>query len=213
MTSDSENHAAAPAQRRRGRPSKASTEAGATRQDIIDAAGREFAREGYDATSMRAIAREAGVDPALVRHYFADKAELFATAIAGPMQPELAAQQALLGAPDKIGEYLVRYLITVLDEPESGTRLVRMLHASLGQEFAASMLRHSLMREIMRKVATELGDADAEQRAAFAASQVVGLVVARYGIKVEPLVSLDVEEIVKRIGPVVQWHLMGNPLP
>ena len=91
--------------------------------------------------------------------------------------------------------------------------MIRMLHTALGQEFAARMLRQFIIREVLKRIAKELGDDDSELRASFAATQVVGLVVARYGIKIEPLASASPDEVVNRIGPVVQWHLMGNPLP
>jgi AcrR family transcriptional regulator len=157
---------------------------------------------------MRGIARVAGVDPALVRHYFADKADLFAEAVAAPMRPDRMVQQALEGPRDQIGANLVRYIVMTLDDPAIAKRVIRLMHTALGQEFAARMLRQFIIREVLKRVAKELGDDDAELRASFAATQIVGLVVARYGVRIEPP-----EEVVQRIGPVVQWHLMGNPLP
>lgn len=185
-----------------------------TRALILTAAAAEFAREGYDSTSVRGIARVAGVDPALVRHYFADKADLFAEAVAAPMRPDRMVQQALAGPRDQIGDSLVRYIVTTLDKPAIAKRVIRVMHTALGQEFAARMLRQFIIREVLKRVAKELGDdADAELRASFAATQIVGLVVARYGVRIEPLASASPDEVVQRIGPVVQWHLMGNPLP
>ena len=199
--------------RRRGRPVKADSLADDTRSTIVTAAAAEFSRDGYDATSMRGIARAASVDPALVRHYFSDKADLFAEAIAAPMRPDLMVKQALAGPRDQIGANLVRYIVETLDQPGRSERVIRLLHTALGQEFAARMIRQFVMREVLKRIAKELGDEDSELRASFAATQVVGLVVARYGIRIEPLASASSDEVVARIGPVVQWHLMGNPLP
>ncbi len=213
MASDRESSEAPTAPRRRGRPAKAVSAADNTRETIVAAAAREFSRDGYDATSMRGIARSAGVDPALVRHYFTDKADLFAESIAAPMRPDQLVKRALAGPRDQIGVNLVRYMVETLDVPDTSERIVRMLHTALGQEFAAKMLRQFLIREVLKRIAKELGDDDAELRASFAATQVVGLVVARYGLKVEPLASASAAEVVSRVGPVVQWHLVGNPLP
>lgn len=213
MASESVTNDAPAGPRRRGRPAKAAAAADNTRETIVAAAAQEFSRDGYDATSMRGIARAAAVDPALVRHYFTDKADLFAEAIAAPMRPDRLVKQALAGPRDEIGVNLIRYVVETLDTPGTSDRVVRLLHTALGQEFAARMFRQFIIREVLKRIAKELGDDDAELRASFAASQIVGLVVARYGVKIEPLASAPADEIVRRIGPVVQWHLMGNPLP
>jgi AcrR family transcriptional regulator len=201
------------APRRRGRPAKARAEAEDTRAHILAAAATEFSRDGYEATSMRGVARAAGVDPALVRHYFNDKADLFGEAIAVPMRPDRLVATALRGPRERVGENLVRYIVTTLDDPATSRRVVSMMQTALGQEFAAGMFREFLIREVLKRIATELLDGEAELRASFAASQVVGLVVARYGLRIEPLASATPDEVVARIGPAVQWHLMGNPLP
>jgi len=213
MASERESSDGHTAPRRRGRPAKAVSAADNTRVTIVSAAAAEFSRDGYDRTSMRAIARTAGVDPALVRHYFGDKADLFAEAIAAPMRPDRMVKQALAGPRDQIGVNLVRYMVETLDQPAASERVIRMMHTALGQEFAAKMLRQFIIREVLKRIAKELGDEDSELRASFAATQIVGMVVARYGIKIEPLASASPDEVVNRIGPVVQWHLMGNPLP
>jgi AcrR family transcriptional regulator len=206
----SEGAAAAP--RRRGRPAKARALANDTRATIVAAAAQQFSRDGYDAASMRAIARAAGVDPALVHHYFASKADLFAEAIAAPIRPDQLVRRALAGPRDQIGSNMVRYMVETLDVPGTSDRIVRLMHTALGQEFAATMLRQFIIREVLKRIAKELGDDDAELRASFAATQVVGLMMARYALKIEPLASASPDEVVQRIGPVVQWHLMGNPL-
>jgi AcrR family transcriptional regulator len=207
----SSDSAAAP--RGRGRPAKARAIADDTRTRIVTAAAAEFSRDGYESTSMRGIARAAGVDPALVRHYFTDKADLFAEAVALPMRPDRLVAMALAGSPEQAGENLVRYIVQTMDAPATSRRVVSTLQTALGQEFAAGMFREFLIRDVLKRVASELLDEDAELRASFAASQVVGLVIARYGLRIEPLASASEDEVVARVGPVVQWHLMGNSLP
>ena len=198
--------------RRPGRPRR-SLAKDDTRGLILAAAATIFGRDGYDAASMRGVAREAGVDPALVRHYFADKAELFTESVAAPMRPDRIVAAALAGPRDRIGENLVRTILNALDQPGASTRIIRLMHTALAQEFAATMLRQFVMREILKRIARELGDEDAELRASFAATQVVGLVIARYGLKIEPLASTPSDVVVARIGPVVQWHLLGTEVP
>ena len=199
--------------RRPGRPRRSPAKDD-TRGLILAAAASLFARDGYDAVSMRGVAREAGVDPALVRHYFADKAELFIESIAMPMRPDRIVTAVLAGPREHIGENLVRAIVSTLDQPGTSARVIRLMHTALGQEFAATMLRQFVMREILKRIAKELGDDDAELRASFAATQMVGLVIARYGLKIEPLASTPTDVVVSRIGPVLQWHLLGTvPTP
>ena len=201
------------APRRRGRPAKARAAADDTRTHILTAAAAEFARDGYETTSMRGIARAAGVDPALVRHYFNDKADLFAEAIAVPMRADRLVATALDGPRDQVGASLVRYVVQTLDDPATSQRVVSMMQTALGQEFAAGMFREFIIREVLKRIAAELRVDDAELRASFAATQLIGLVIARYGLRIEPLASASQDEVVARIGPVVQWHLTGNALP
>ena len=162
---------------------------------------------------MRGIARAAGVDPALVRHYFSDKPELFAEAVAVPMRADRLVATALDGPRDQVGASLVRYVVQTLDDPATSQRVVSMMQTALGQEFAAGMFREFIIREVLKRIAAELRVDDAELRASFAATQLIGLVIARYGLRIEPLASASQDEVVARIGPVVQWHLTGNALP
>jgi hypothetical protein len=147
-----------------------------------------------------------------VHHYFDDKAELFAESLHSPLRPDRVLRDVLAGSPDEIGERLVRVLVMTIDEPKARKRIIAILHAALGQEFAATMLRQFLAKEVLGRLAVAVGGADAPERASLAASQIVGLIVARYGVKVEPLASLPVDEVVARVGPVVQWYLTGATL-
>ncbi len=212
MTQTTSHPAAVPAPRRRGRPAKSQGEVDSTRTLIVQAAAEEFGRAGFDATSMRAIAREAGVDPALVRHYFTDKAELFSEAIAAPMRPEQLVRHALDGRPEDMGANLVRYIVSTLDVPGVSDRIVRMMHTAMTQDFAADLFREFLMRAVLTPVARAVSDDDVDQRASFAAAQVIGLVMARYATRIEPLASASTDEVVAQIGPVMQWLLLGGPL-
>jgi AcrR family transcriptional regulator len=181
-----------------------------TRGAIIVAAGAEFASRGYESASMRSIARRAGVDPALVHHYFQDKADLFAESISAPIRPDRIVKEILAGPREKIGENIIRYLLSALDDAAARTRMISLLHTALGQEFAATMLRQFLAREVLRRIADTIGGPDAELRASLAASQIVGLIVVRFGVRIEPLASAPVDVVVAMVGPVIQWHLVGD---
>jgi AcrR family transcriptional regulator len=210
MTTHSDDSARA-TRRPRGRPRKSAGTPVDARTSIVRAAMAEFAARGYDATSLRAIARRAEVDPSLVHHYFDDKADLFAASIEAPVRPDRLAAHILEGPRERIGEGLVRALLTALEEPKARARIVSLIHTALGQEFAATLLRQFLTREVLDRIAATVGGGEAELRASLAASQMVGLIVARYGIRVEPLASASIEQVVARVGPVVQWHLTGIP--
>ncbi|TXK20037.1 helix-turn-helix transcriptional regulator [Homoserinibacter sp. GY 40078] len=175
----------------------------------MDAASAEFLANGYDATSMRAIARRAGVDPALVHHYFDDKASLFAAAVEAPLKPQELVKLALAAPRDRIGETIVRLVVEALDAPAARDRVRQLVRTALGHDFAARMLRQFIVREVLGRIAASLDVPDAELRATLAASQIVGLMVIRAGIRAEPLASAPIDVVVARVGPAVQWHLTG----
>jgi AcrR family transcriptional regulator len=181
------------------------------RSQIIAAATKEFGGSGYDSTSMRAIARRAGVDPALVHHYFDDKAQLFAEAIRSPVRPDQIVREVMRGPRDAVGVNLVTAALTAMESGKAQDRIIGLIRTALGHDFAATMLRQFLMREVIGRIADELGVDDGDMRATAVASQIVGLFVVRYGIKADPLASASIDEVALRIGPVIQWHLTGYP--
>jgi AcrR family transcriptional regulator len=191
---------------RRGRRRKGAADA---RAAILKAASAEFLANGYDDTSLRAIARRAEVDPALVHHYFDDKAALFAEALDAPVSPRDIVQLALAAPRDRIGETVTRAVLEALDSPATRDRMRQLVRTALGHDFAARMLRQFVVREVLHRIAQAVDAPDAEFRATLAASQIVGLVVVRAGIQAEPLASAPIDEVVARIGPVIQWHLTG----
>jgi AcrR family transcriptional regulator len=194
---------------RRGRRKSTNESAGA-RAQIVAAAGAEFAANGYDATSLRAVARRAGVDAALVHHYFADKADLFAATVDVPIRPDRLVAEILRGPRDAIGATIVRSLVTQLDNAPARDAFLALLRTALGHEFAARMLRQFMMREVLGRIASQLDAPDSELRASLAASQIVGLIIARYALKLGALADATPDEVVARVGPVVQWHLLGE---
>lgn len=199
-----------PPGRRRGRPrADARRPEASARADIVKAASKEFAERGYDSASLRAIARRAGVDPALVHHYFENKAELFAETVAAPIRPDRFLQEVLNGPREAAGALIIRYVLEQLGSPQAQTRVVALLRAAIGAGPAARVFKEFLVREVFLTLARAAGGDDAELRADLAASQVVGLMVIRFVLRVEPLASAPVDEVVRRVGPVIQWHLTG----
>jgi len=199
----------APAPRRRGRPSRTQTEAApATRDSILEAAREEFSERGYDKTSVRGIAKAAGVDSALVHHYFGTKEQVFEAAIEGVFAPVLAAPTALGEGPlDGVGERLTRFVFGIWENPTTRTPLLAIVRSAFNNEVAAAVFRRLLAAQLMRRIAQQLDLPDAELRAELAAAQLVGIAILRYVIKLDPLASVDLERIIERVAPVVQGHL------
>jgi len=192
-----------------GRPRKERGGA-STRSAILRAAAEEFGERGYEAASLRAIARRAGVDSALVHHYFDGKADLFAATLEAPLRPDRVLEVVLAGPREAVGESLVRYLLERLDDERSARRMVVILRTVLGGGPGTRMVREFLTREVLAKLAARSAAPDADLRAELAASQLVGLMMARYALRVEPIASAPADDLVRRVGPVVQWHLFGG---
>lgn len=198
-----------PIPRRRGRPPRA--ESGDTRDRILGAAREEFSERGYEKTSVRGIAKAAGVDSALVHHYFGTKEQVFEAAVSVAFAPALAAPDAIAEGPlDTVGERLTRFVLGVWENPATRTPLLAIVRSAVNNDTAAAVFRRLVAAQLLRRIAARLDVPDAELRAELAAAQLVGTAMLRYVIKVEPLASADLERIVARLAPVVQGHLTGE---
>ncbi|MFC9932494.1 TetR family transcriptional regulator [Streptomyces sp. NPDC127190] len=194
------------AARRRGRPPRA--ESADTRDRILTAAREEFSERGYEKTSVRGIAKAAGVDPALVHHYFGTKEQVFEAAVSVVFAPALDAPNALAEGPvDSVGERMTRFVLGVWENPVTRTPLLAVVRSAVNNETAAAVFRRLVATQLMRRIAAQLDLPDAELRAELAAAQLVGTAMMRYVIKLEPLASADLDQIVARLAPVVQHHL------
>jgi len=182
-----------------------------TRAAIVDAARSSFAAKGYDKTSLRGIARDAGVDPALVHHYFAGKAALFAETMAVPVNPAEVIGRVLDGDRERLGWRLVETFLAVWEPPERREALVALVRSSMTSDEAARMLREFLGREVFGRLAASTGAADPQLRGALAASQMIGLVIARYVVRVPGLAEASRAELIERLGPVLQGYLVDEP--
>ncbi|MBS2963770.1 TetR family transcriptional regulator [Actinocrinis puniceicyclus] len=193
---------------RRGRPGRRPG-GGDTRQVILDAARAEFAARGYENTSMRAIARAAAVNPALLHHYFGTKDQLFLAALEFPLQPRELVARIVGGGREAVGERLVRFAFGLLENPAARDRVLAVLRAAATNEQMARLMRGFIMRELARPVAAVLDLPQPELRAQLAMTQMVGMIMGRYVLAVEPLASAPVEELVPLLAPTLQRYLVG----
>lgn len=180
-----------------------------TREAIRAAASRQFAELGYDRASMRSIARDAGVDPALVAHFFGSKHQLFVDVVELPFDPEQVVATIFAGEREELGRRLADFLVTALEIPEARRRITGIVRAAASEPDAARMVRELITREIFSRVVEALGVEDADLRASLLGSQTVGLVMARYIVGIEPLASLPPERVAAAIAPNLQRYLTG----
>jgi AcrR family transcriptional regulator len=180
------------------------------RERILASARELFARNGIDKTAIRAVAAGAGVDSALVHHYFGTKQQLFAAAIAIPIDP-MAVLGPMRETPvEELGLVLPSLLLPLWDS-ELGAGLVATLRALVtGAEVSLvrSFLREIVISELAARVDSPPGTGIV--RAEFVATQLVGVVMARYIIGLEPFASLPVEQIARTIAPNLQNYLTGD---
>jgi AcrR family transcriptional regulator len=185
-----------------------------TREAILHAARDAFAGRGYDQASIRAIATSAGVDPALVHHYFGTKEQLFLATVESPIDPATVVPLVLTGDIEGLPERLVRQFLTVWDHPVSGSAAIALIRSGVQHDWSARMLREFLTSQILRRVLRHLkvDPAEAPMRGALVASQMMGLAMARYVVKLPPLADADPETVVAALAPNIRRYLL-EPLP
>ena len=195
--------AATPRGRRPGSPD--------TRAAILATAREAFAAQGYSGASVRRIAAAAGVDPALVHHYFGSKEDLFVAVLRPPVDPREVLAPIASGGLDGAGERLVRLFLTVWDSEETRLPLLALVRGVL-EPGGERLVRDGFLRVVLGPVAAGLGVDQPERRIDLVASQLMGIVMARYVVGVEPLASAPADELVASYAPVLQRYLAG-PLP
>jgi AcrR family transcriptional regulator len=183
-----------------------------TRAAILDAARAAFAERGYEAVSMRAVARDAGVDAALVHRFHGSKEDLFVAAMELPISPGRLVPALLAEGVDGLGERLVRTLLELFDRPAAFAPFLALIRGAASNDHAAAMLREFLTREVLGRLAAAASPDRPELRASLAGSQIVGLAMARYVVAVPPLATTDRDTVVACVGPAIQRYLTG-PLP
>jgi AcrR family transcriptional regulator len=205
-----------PARSRTGRRSGDS----GTREAILESARRQFADHGYDGATIRAIAAGAGVDPALVHHFYGDKERLFAAAVQLPIVPSEVITAALADSarPTGVtaGQHMVASALALWESDVLVGPFQGLLRSALTSEQAARMLREFLTEAILAPVASLADDTDpggTQFRASLVASQMLGLALARYVLKFGPVAGASREELAAAIGPNIDRYLTGSLHP
>lgn len=178
-----------------------------TRNDIVATARRLFANSGYDKTSVRDIAAGAGVDPALIRHYFGSKAELFRSTMGWPFDPAEISAHIADGDRDEIGARLTRVFFTAWERPDSGASLLAILRGAATHDESAALVRQFIQGQLYPQMAKLLTGSDTELRVDLAMGQLLGIAYLRHVLQVEPIASAPVDELIARVAPIVTAHL------
>jgi AcrR family transcriptional regulator len=176
---------------------------------VLDAARRLFAERGFDGASVRDIAGAAGVDAALVHHYFGTKQDLFLNVLGAPIDPAKMVPAVTGGGLAELPERLVRTFLSVWDDPVSGPAAVALLRSSHQNEWTARLLSEFLTTQVLRRALAqvELAPPGAPWRTALIASQMLGLAVARYVLALEPLATAPAETVVAALAPTIRRYL------
>lgn len=179
-----------------------------TREKILAAARTTFGEVGYDRATIRQIAATAGVDPALVHHYFGPKADLYAAAIDVPISPRDVAQAIVAGGLEGAGERITRLFFSIWEQPEAREPLLAMIRGALGgTPHGLEAFRQFIEHELLARAAPLIDAPDRELRMTAAAAHLVGVAIARYVVGVEPIASASPDELVALIAPRIQSYL------
>jgi AcrR family transcriptional regulator len=173
-----------------------------TRRAILGAARATFAARGYERTTIRAVAAQAGVDASMVMRYFGSKAGLFTAAVTMDLQvPDLRSASA-----GRRGELLVRHFVSRWEDPIRGEEMIALLRTAVTSDTVAGQLQ-AVLSQLVTEPITALGDEQAGERGTLIAAQLLGLALCRYILRVEPLASLPADEVVAAVAPSVQRYL------
>ncbi|MCW2899753.1 MAG: transcriptional regulator, TetR family [Streptosporangiaceae bacterium] len=176
-----------------------------TREAILKAASELFAGKGYDGTSIRAIAKDADVNPALVHHFFGTKENVFIEAMRLPFSPAELLLRVADAPPDRLGESLIRAFLGIWSDPAKRAPLVALLRSAMTNEQAATMMREFVSAALLGRIAESRGIP--LLRIDAAVGQMVGVVLLRYVLEVEPIASAPEEDLVQLLAPTLQRYL------
>lgn len=177
-----------------------------SRAAILAAARALFVAQGYERTSVRDIAAAAAIDPAMVIRYFGSKEALFARAAEFDLGlPDLSDVPS-----DGVGEVLVRHFLQVWEGPEESSGFVVLLRSALSHAAAGDRMREVFATQLLPELARAAGGRLAPDRAGLVASQMLGLALTRYVLKLPPVVTMSPEAVVRLVGPTIQRYLMTD---
>jgi AcrR family transcriptional regulator len=180
-----------------------------TRGEVLSAARTSFADKGFERTTIRGVAAAAGVAPGMVHHFFGSKEDLFLEALAVPFDPRVVLRPVAEGPPEEVGLRLARVMVTIWEDDERREPLVALVRGAMTSDTVASMLRDGFLRIVDVSLGEAVVGPDRSLRLQLAVSHVLGTLLFRFVVRVEPLASTPAEELIQRIGPVLQHHLRG----
>jgi AcrR family transcriptional regulator len=183
-----------------------------SKRKILAAARASFAANGYQRTTIRSIATEAEVDPSMIHYFFGRKDQLFAATMNLADSPREPISNLLAAGLDGLGVRLVRRFLEVWDAAERVEPLLIMARATNGTDASASMLREYIDQEFTAQLVVALDKPDAALRCDLVCAQLLGVAVARYSMKQEPLASADHDTLVAWLGPILQ-RILTDPSP
>jgi AcrR family transcriptional regulator len=184
-----------------------------TKSEIVEAAKRVFATKGYDGASLRAVAREAQVDPALVHHYFDGKAALFVAAMALPFDPRSVPMHEHPNASTTSpGAMVIRVFLSMWDQAEgTGSSFASCVAGMAASTSVADAMREFVAERVWERTPVIEGEGEdrTRQRRALVASQLMGLAFIRYILRVPPISTTTPEEIAGWAGPTLDRYMVG----
>lgn len=183
-----------------------------TRDAVLSAARDSFARLGYTGTTIRAVAAEAGVDPALVVHFFGTKDALFAACLELPPNIAETVRTILAGPPESVGERLTRFYFDLWEQPATGRPLLAVFRSIAASEDAATMGHEFIGSHLIAGAAAGYDHDHPDQRVTLAEGQLVGVMFTRHIAKLEPIASTPLDDLIRQVAPSVQRYLT-KPLP
>ena len=165
---------------------------------------------GYAEVTLRAIADDAGVHAALINYFFGSKPDLFGAAMALPVNPAESLADLLAEGTDDLGRRILERLLSVWDNPTSRDPLLVLVRSAASEERAAELLREFVEQELIAPISETLAGKDARLRAGALSSQLLGLIYARYVLRLEPLASAEPKSIVATLAPTLE-RLLNPP--
>jgi AcrR family transcriptional regulator len=175
-----------------------------TKDDILAAARNQFAARGYGGTTIRGIAAEAGVNPALVHHFFGSKDQMFVAALNLPFNPSRLVDTILDGPREQIGERVLRLFLGLWHQPETQAPFLALLRSVANNPDVARQMRTFMETAVLAKVAEALELP--QLRLTAAAAQMMGLAMIRYVLAAEPMASATDDEVVELVAPAIQHY-------
>jgi AcrR family transcriptional regulator len=184
-----------------------------TRAAILTAARELFAELGYAGATTRGIARKAGVDPALVHHYFTNKEGVFAAATQETVSTASVLDELPETAGEDLAEQLLRAFLRPWETDETAEAMVALYRTAATSGHAANLLHDAGMTPLLERIAKLIGGRDAKVRAGMVCSQLIGVALLRYVLRLEPLASMSLPRVIRYSAPAVRATLSGEIAP